>query len=148
MADARVPFACSGSSLGSVFGGRLASYSAADWDRPALHREECPDYDDPGYAIRQNDDFARVIDAYSAPKGLLEAQEKGDERLRQRLSKSLEGNDTIVDTDCVTNTTHLRLNLIQRIACTKTKYIAEHRSRQRLAPEALCDLAWIQAQLP
>ena len=39
--------------------------------------------------ICQNDDFARVIDAYSAPKGLLEAQEKGDERLRQRLSKSL-----------------------------------------------------------
>ena len=90
-----------------------------------------------------------------------------------------EGNDTIVDTDCVTNTTHLRLNLIQRIACTKTKYIAgisashavrnalrdghalefahnrilmsflrASRSRQRLAPEALCDLAWNQAQLP
>ena len=43
--------------------------------------------------------------------------------LRKKLAP-LDVIDTIVDTDCVTNTSQLRLNLVQRIACAKTKYIA------------------------
>merc|ERR1739841_315498 len=77
----------------------------------------------------------------------------------------------IVDTDCVTNTSQLRLNLVQRIACAKTKYIAgitppnvacealefahnrirksfESIARADASPQALRDLAWLQAQLP
>ena len=40
------------------------------------------------------------------------------------IKNKLDVIDTIVDTDCVTNTSQLRLNLVQRIACAKTKYIA------------------------
>ena len=90
--------------------------------------------------------------------------------LRKKLAP-LDVIDTIVDTDCVTNTSQLRLNLVQRIACAKTKYIAgitppnvacdalefahnrirksfESIARADASPQALRDLAWLQAQLP
>ena len=90
--------------------------------------------------------------------------------LRKKLAP-LDVIDTIVDTDCVTNTSQLRLNLVQRIACAKTKYIAgitppnvacealefahnrirksfEGIARADASPQALRDLAWLQAQLP
>ena len=90
--------------------------------------------------------------------------------LRKELAP-LDVIDTIVDTDCVTNTSQLRLNLVQRIACAKTKYIAgitppnvacealefahnrirksfEGIARADASPQALRDLAWLQAQLP
>ena len=90
--------------------------------------------------------------------------------LRKKLAP-LDVIDTIVDTDCVTNTSQLRLNLVQRIACAKTKCIAgitppnvacealefahnrirksfEGIARADASPQALRDLAWLQAQLP
>ena len=90
--------------------------------------------------------------------------------LRKKLAP-LDVIDTIVDTDCVTNTSQLRLNLVQRIACAKTKYIAgitppnvacealdfahnrirksfEGIARADASPQALRDLVWLQAQLP